>query len=240
MNWLPLIGTLINRIPFERILLPPRDNAKALRDFATDLTEHQSQNKPPSEGKMTVPTQEPETVAKQEDAGTACDICSLDHISTCAGILEEANRFGRRDGVGNPEVIRRISICRKQLNALERDDANPQKLVQLPDVERKIMERILPKTGKLRHRLNEIVSLETLEQVAAEAQNLSDEFQTSIFHLQLTRGLAKNKIRNEKPEILDTELNELGGRIMKCPNCGEPLDKNGCCKKCGICVLKGV
>jgi len=24
-----------------------------------------------------------------------------------------------------------------------------------------------------------------------------------------------------------------------CPICGGPLDKDGCCKKCGICVLKG-
>jgi hypothetical protein len=61
----------------------------------------------------------------------------------------------------------------------------------------------------LRHRLNEIVSLETLEQVTAEAQSLSDEFQTSTFRLQLVRRLAKNKIRNEKPEISDRELNEL-------------------------------
>ena len=23
----------------------------------------------------------------------------------------------------------------------------------------------------------------------------------------------------------------------KCPQCGGPLDKDGCCKKCGICVV---
>ena len=147
-----------------------------------------AQKEAPPEGKTTPTiTQEPETTVAVEDKGTACDICSLDHISTCAGILEEANRFARREGVDNPEVIRRISICRQQLNALERDDANPQKLVELPRIEREIMERILPKAGKLRHRLNEIVSLETLEQVTAETQDLSDQFQTEIFHLQRKR-----------------------------------------------------
>ena len=25
---------------------------------------------------------------------------------------------------------------------------------------------------------------------------------------------------------------------MKCPNCGEPLDKNGCCKECGTYALE--
>ena len=23
---------------------------------------------------------------------------------------------------------------------------------------------------------------------------------------------------------------------MNCPQCGQPLDKDNCCKKCGICV----
>jgi len=165
----------------------------------------ESEEEAPSEEKTMVTTQEPakppriagesekQLVVEEIANGTACDICSLDHISTCAGILEEANRFARREGVNNTEVIRRISICRQQLNALERDDANPQKLVELPPIERKIMERILPKAGKLRHRLNEIVSLETLEQVTAETQDLSDQFQDEIFHLRLKRELTKNE-----------------------------------------------
>jgi len=198
MNWLTVITNIVNRIPIERVLFPPRDNIKALEDFAATMTAPVAPNKAPSEQKTT-PTiaQEPETPPTQ---GTACDICSLDHISTCAGILEEANRFARREGVDNPEVIRRISICRQQLNALERDDANPQKLVELPRIEREIMERILPKAGKLRHRLNEIVSLETLEQVTAETQDLSDQFQNEIFHLRLKRELTKNEVDKLSPE----------------------------------------
>ena len=175
----------------------------------TTTTAPQAAKEAPLEQKATPTTQEPETTVAVEAKGTACDICSLDHISTCAGILEEANRFARREGVDNSEVIRRISICRQQLNALERDDANPQKLVELPPIERKIMEGILPKAGKLRHRLNEIVSLETLEQVAAEAQDLSDQFQNEIFHLQLKRKLTENEIKTLSPDMPPEELEKL-------------------------------
>jgi len=163
------------------------------------------QNKPPKIEKSMSTTQ----------AGTACAICSLDHISTCAGILEEANRFARREGIDSPEVIRRISICRQQLNSLEREDANPQKLVQLPPVERKIMEGILPKTGKIRHRLNDIVSLETLEEVTAEAQNLSDEFQNEIFQLQLKRELVRQEIEKERPDANAEEIAELSAKALE-------------------------
>ena len=27
--------------------------------------------------------------------------------------------------------------------------------------------------------------------------------------------------------------------MAKCPNCGSTLDKDNCCKNCGVCVLKG-
>jgi len=167
----------------------------------------QSQKESLFEGKPTSTIQEPEMASESvvKQAGTACDICSLDHISTCAGILEEANRFARRDGVGSPEVIRRVSICRQQLNSLERDDANPQKLVHLPPPQREIMEKILPKAGKVRHRLNEIVSLETLEQVTAETQNLSDEFQNAIFHLQVKKELTKEVTLEEAKKLAAAE-----------------------------------
>jgi len=171
----------------------PKPKVKVELPDISELEEKLEELYPQHPVKHTQSQKESESVAKQETAGTACDICSLDHISTCAGILEEANRFARRDGVGSPEVIRRISICRQQLNSLERDDANPQKLVHLPPPQREIMEKILPKAGKVRHRLNEIVSLETLEQVTAETQNLSDEFQNAIFHLQVKKELTKSK-----------------------------------------------
>jgi len=32
-------------------------------------------------------------------------------------------------------------------------------------------------------------------------------------------------------------LAERAKAAKRCPNCGGPLDINGCCKKCNICVL---
>ncbi|MBA7599131.1 hypothetical protein ES703_06158 [subsurface metagenome] len=29
------------------------------------------------------------------------------------------------------------------------------------------------------------------------------------------------------------------GDQKTCPNCGGPLDEHGCCKNCGVCVLRG-
>ena len=43
-------------------------------------------------------------------------------------------------------------------------------------------------------------------------------------------------------EILDSAERFTAKEMIfmaKCPECGGPLDKDGCCKKCGICVLKG-
>lgn len=33
MDWVAIIGNLVNRIPIERVLFPPRDKAKAMEDF---------------------------------------------------------------------------------------------------------------------------------------------------------------------------------------------------------------
>ncbi|GAJ07840.1 unnamed protein product, partial [marine sediment metagenome] len=57
--------------------------------------------------------------------------------------------------------------------------------------------------------LNEIVSLETLEQVTAEAQDLSDQFQNKIFHLQRKKKLAKNEIKNLNPDMPPEELEKV-------------------------------
>jgi len=117
MDVLTFFTNLVGRIPIEKVLFPPRDEIKALEKFAAnssspesgktetleqkrgDTTESPPKTPPelasPVE-KLTSTTQEPEITTAVEAKGTACDICSLDHISACAGILEEANRFARR------------------------------------------------------------------------------------------------------------------------------------------------
>ncbi len=62
MDWWAFVGNLINRVPIERVLFPPRDNTKALKEFAAGVTAPESQYKMASGQKTTVTTQKlPET-----------------------------------------------------------------------------------------------------------------------------------------------------------------------------------
>ncbi|GAJ05557.1 unnamed protein product [marine sediment metagenome] len=53
MNWLGLVTGIINRVPIERVLFPPRDNIKALEEFAATMTAPVAPQKAPPEQKMT-------------------------------------------------------------------------------------------------------------------------------------------------------------------------------------------
>ncbi|MBA7558416.1 hypothetical protein ES708_00019 [subsurface metagenome] len=53
MDWLQLFGNLINRVPIERVLFPPRDNTKALEEFAATLTAPVAPKEAPPEQKTT-------------------------------------------------------------------------------------------------------------------------------------------------------------------------------------------
>ncbi|GAJ06900.1 unnamed protein product, partial [marine sediment metagenome] len=65
------------------------------------------------------------------------------------------------------------------------------------------------------HGLNEIVSLETLEQVAAEAQDLSDQFQNEIFHLRLKRKLNKKPGSSTPADEVGRLSSEDKDRVLK-------------------------
>jgi len=187
MDWLAYLTNLAARVPVERILIPPRNNTRELEKFYQSLagTEVVKEAAPPL--KTTVTTQEP---AKTPDfvsekpmgqikitskLGTGCRTCTTDHISTCASFLPEALRFARDEGMASDEVLKRISLCRQELNAWERGDAAPASFADLSDQEKDFLRRWLPRGRKLRHQVNEIRSLEDLEKAAAYAQQLDLE-----------------------------------------------------------------
>jgi len=99
VNWRLLVGNLIKRVPIERVLFPPRDNIKALQDFAARWgvkgaeTPVPSHREGPPEEKTTVIAQEAEGPSRQVDIATACVPCALGHFSTSTGLLNEAVRF---------------------------------------------------------------------------------------------------------------------------------------------------
>ena len=70
MNWVTLITNIINHVPIERALFPPRDNTKALEEFITSMKQTKSSKeasvseKPTST--ITRPPSHPELPTKEE------------------------------------------------------------------------------------------------------------------------------------------------------------------------------
>ncbi len=168
MDWLSFATNLISKIPFERALVPPRDDVKSLEKFAATMTAPTVEKEAPPEQKTTPTiTQEPETVATQEAVATACVPCALGHFSTTAGLLNEAVRF-KHEGITSNEVLDRIAKTLEELNTLERVDLTPEKIRSAPDWERDIAEEALQQSRSLRHRLETIKTIKELEQAAAD------------------------------------------------------------------------
>jgi len=142
--------------------------------------------------------------------GTACIPCSQDHLSTCSGLLAEALRFARKDGVESAEVISRIGLCRDELNAMERVDLRPELTSQLPDWEKKIASGVLTGSRDLRHDMAEILSADDLEKVAGNAQALRGEIGQQWLKGRISNMSPeeKAKVREKAGEMLDKELEQ--------------------------------
>ena len=121
-------------------------------------------------------------------AGRACVPCGNDHWSTVSGLLSEATRFAREKGLADPEVVLRVSQAEDELNAFERVDAAPQKIVDLPAGEKQIMDEMLTASRSVRHQLSALQEPEDLLQVAADVKKLRDNFRLRVFGMQLTHN----------------------------------------------------
>jgi hypothetical protein len=118
--------------------------------------------------------------------GTACLPCMVNHFSVCAGLLsDEAIRFARREGIASEEVIRRISRCQDQLNAMEREDLAVEKVAQLPEWEKKLASEIQNESAKIRHKLENITSIQDLEDVGVDIKRVRDELGKKWFKTRL-------------------------------------------------------
>jgi hypothetical protein len=120
-------------------------------------------------------------------AGRACIPCGNDHFSTVSGLLAEAMRFARASGIGDPEVIKRISLAEDELNAFERVDAAPDKIAALPDEERDIINAMTQDSREIRHNLSDLKSPEDLLQLAADVKKIREGYRMQVFGLQLAK-----------------------------------------------------
>ena len=115
-----------------------------------------------------------------------CVPCAIGHISTCSGVLSEAMRFARSDGLGSNEVIDRVSHCLEELNTMEREDLSPLKIASLPKWEKDLADRALNVSRETRHKLEGIAVADDLEKAAADAQAARQEITRDWFKHRLS------------------------------------------------------
>ena len=125
---------------------------------------------------------------KAQAIPTGCIPCSLGHLGACSGLLNEAMRFARADGVASDEVIDRANMCLDELNALERTDLRPEMINGLPEWEHDIAVDALNLSRQTRHYLENVNNIDQFEKVAAEVQAKRNDigrrwFQGKLSHL---------------------------------------------------------
>lgn len=128
---------------------------------------------------------------KATETATGCLPCSLGHMSSCSGLLNEAVRFAKSDGIDSNEVIDRVGMCLDELNAMERVDLRPEMIVSLPAWEKDLADEVLVASRAMRHTLEELGTVDNLEQAAASTQST----RTHIW-----RQWIKNKMKHLTPE----------------------------------------
>ena len=202
MDWLPFFTNIINRIPFERVLIPRPDHSKALGEFAATITAPVVEKGAPSGQKTTptITTQEPKTVPQQEVVATACVPCALGHFSTSAGLLNEAVRF-KTEGITSNEILDRIAKVLEEQNTLERVDLTEEKIQSAPQWEREIAEEALSESRSLRHRLETFSNIEQLGQAAAD---------TEIFYKKFNREWFKRRFAHLGPGKAQSIADKVG------------------------------
>lgn len=142
---------------------------------------HGSEPATVKEGAMPISSEKATAVA------TGCVPCSIGHLGTCSGLLNEAMRFARKDGIQSEEVIERVNMCMDELNSLERVDLRPELIVSLPEWEKTLAEKALNLSRTLRHNLEQLSNVSTLEKVSAETQATRQEIGKAWFKERLGR-----------------------------------------------------
>lgn len=139
-----------------------------------------------------------EATAQTEKASSievGCVPCAIGHLGTCSGLLNEAMRFARKEGVGSSEVIDRVNICVDELNALERVDLRPELTVNLPSWEKELADEALKASRSARHSLEGMTSVGGLEQATADIQRHRQDIGRDWFKQRLAKMPKKEKAK---------------------------------------------
>lgn len=170
-----LVNTTPPRVDYESLIPLIPGNAKAPVSHAAVVAEREA---PATirESTITIPASTRLQPAPKEGVATSCMACSRSHLSTVSGSLNEAMRFAREGGVSDPEVQRRILLAEDEINIMERIDLNPEAIARSPAADQVLARQYLPRIRTLRQELGQIDSVQSLEDIAAKASILSQEF----------------------------------------------------------------
>lgn len=141
---------------------------------------------------------------KASSIEAGCVPCAIGHFGTCSGLLNEAMRFAKKDGVGSGEVIDRVNMCLDELNAMERVDLRPELVLNLPDWEKELADRALVGSRSTRHGLESLTTVADLEKVAAVTQNTRNEVGRKWFKERLAR-----MPKEEKAKLAEKAIEKL-------------------------------
>lgn len=144
-------------------------------------------------------------INKATSVEAGCVPCAIGHFGTCSGLLNEAMRFARKDGVGSSEVIDRVNICLDELNSMERVDLRPELIMALPEWEKDLANKALKGSRTTRHGLESITSVKDLEKVAAETQSTRNKVGREWFKERLAR-----MPKEEKEKLAEKAIEKLG------------------------------
>ena len=175
---------------------------------------------PPTTTPTTAPERAKEPPLGQHEAstsqraistGTACLPCSRDHLSVTSSALSEGIRFARDKGIKNPEVMRRIRIALDELNVMERIDLAPEETAKLKGAEKELADWILKQSRELRHAITAIRDVETMEQAAARASGITEEFMGRLWSIPEEECATCGEVRERLREFIERRRTERSG-----------------------------
>lgn len=147
-------------------------------------------------------TEDPNLALKAKSVEAGCVPCAIGHMGTCTGLLNEAIRFAKKDGVGVTAVIDRVNICLDELNAMERIDLRPELIVNLSVWEKELANKALQVSRVTRHGLEAGFNVNELESVAASMQSNRQDIGRTYF---------KHRLKS----MSDAEKTEMAKKVIK-------------------------
>jgi hypothetical protein len=146
--------------------------------------------------------------APGEKVATSCVGCAIGHLATVTGLLNEAVRFVP-EGMASPHIITNLNICLNELNAMERVDLAPDRIVDLPEWERELAHKALAASRETRHFIEAgILDADQMEKLAAYVGKVREEIGSAWLQEKL-RAISKEDKEEIQRRVM-AKLKDIG------------------------------